>query len=82
QPLDSSSTFGVWVGEFSLSLSAARQRLVDVPPPQLLPVSQEGARNTMQACRTMNVINLIRISLTAWWDQRNAVKVILAALCK
>ncbi|MCE9551511.1 MAG: hypothetical protein K8R50_11050, partial [Betaproteobacteria bacterium] len=51
QPLDSSSTFGVWMGEFSLSLSAARQMPVDVPPPWLLPVSQEGARNTIQACR-------------------------------
>src|SRR3970040_2081509 len=50
-PLDSSSTFGVWVGEFSGSLSAMRQMLVDVPPPQFLPVSQEGTRNTIQACR-------------------------------
>lgn len=35
-PRDSSSTFGVWVGEFSGSLSARRQMPVDVPPPQLL----------------------------------------------
>jgi len=48
QPLDSSSTFGVWVGEFSGSLSATRQMLVDVPPPRLLPVSQERAINTIQ----------------------------------
>ena len=41
------------MGEFSLSLSATRQRLVDVLPPRLLPVSQEGARNTIQACRSI-----------------------------
>ena len=40
-PLDSSSTFGVWVGEFSGSLSAVRQMLVDVPPPQFLLASQK-----------------------------------------
>jgi hypothetical protein len=48
---------GVWVGEFSLSLSAARQRLVDVPPPRLLPVYREGARNTIQACRNALLAN-------------------------
>jgi hypothetical protein len=42
-PLDSSSTFAVWVGEFSGSLSAGRQMPVDVPPPRLLVASQECA---------------------------------------
>jgi hypothetical protein len=42
-PLDSSSTFVVWVGEFSASLSAGRQMPVDVPPPQILVASQECA---------------------------------------
>ncbi|MFZ1744705.1 MAG: hypothetical protein WAU17_02200 [Nitrospirales bacterium] len=40
-PRDSSSTFGVWVGEFSGSLSAVRQMPADVPPPRLLFASQE-----------------------------------------
>ncbi len=40
-PLDSSSTLGVWVGEFSGSLSAGRQMSVDVPPPQFLLASQK-----------------------------------------
>ncbi|MDT3776923.1 hypothetical protein PJI16_05045 [Nitrospira sp. MA-1] len=42
-PRDSSSTFVVWVGEFSGSLSAVRQMLADVPPPRLLVASQECA---------------------------------------
>ena len=42
-PLDSSSTFVVWVGEFSGSLSAMRQMLADVPPLQILIASQECA---------------------------------------
>ncbi len=40
-PRDASSTFEVWVGEFSGSLSAGRQMSVDVPPPQFLLASQK-----------------------------------------
>lgn len=42
-PLDSSSTFVVWVGEFSGRLSAVRQMLADVPPPRFLVASQKCA---------------------------------------